>query len=122
MFFLLCLVGCVPVQQKPLYFSYEHRTVCVSKSLLIKLFPEYISRSIGDESTALFVDKEKGVGAYVLLQRQWCWEFVDMFPFSQKVLQIKLLKSDSLVVWYELYPECVTTQSYHITMRSITPY
>jgi hypothetical protein len=106
-----------------MYFRFENEKVCVSKDLLVKLFPLCISDTIGGEYIAVFHDYKKGMGQYVLLQREdRCWEVVDLYSFSQKVIQIKLLKPDSLVVWYELYKDFLVTQSYNITESTITPY
>lgn len=123
LFLCAYLFGCVHTEEMRTYFRFENEKICVSKSLLVKLFPDYILSTIGDERTALFYDYKTGMGQYVLLQREdRCWEVVDLYPFSQSVYSIKLLKSDSLVVWYQLTPEITMTQSYSITENTITPY
>lgn len=123
LFLCVYLFSCVHTEEMRMYFCFENEKVCVSKALLVKLFPDYISNNVGDEHTALFYDHKTGMGQYVLLQRKdRCWEVVDLYPFSQSVYAIKLLKSDSLVAWYHLTPEITMTQSYNITESAITPY
>jgi hypothetical protein len=110
LFLCVYLFSCVHTEEMRTYFCFENQKVCVSKDLLVKLFPDYISNNVGDEYTALFYDHKTEMGQYVLLQRESrCWEVADLYPFSQNVYAIKLLKLDSLVVWYELYPGCAVT-------------
>ncbi len=119
----LYLFACMQAVYEPLYFTFEGSKVCASKTTLIKLFSECISDSIGDEQVAMFTDYRTGIGSYILVKREGgCWEVVDLYPFSQKVVQARMVKLDSLVVWYELCKELLVTQSYKVTKDSVTPY
>jgi len=119
----LCLFACITAIYQPIYFTFEESKVCASKATLLKLFPSAISQNVGDENISLFHDYITGIGSYILIKRHTgCWEAVDLYPPSQPVIQARLVKPDSLVVWYEIYKDFIVTQSYKITETSITPY